>query len=213
MQKLIPDGVKLVAVSKFHTVESLREVYDVGQRVFGESRVQELMEKQKVMPSDVEWHFIGHLQPNKVKYIAPFVSLIHAVDTPKLLAEIDKQGRKHNRRIPCLLQLHVAVEESKFGFSLDEARDFMSSGIWRKWDHARLDGVMCMASNTDDRAQLHSEFACAHAFFAEARAKWFSDDSYFNICSWGMSHDFDIAVAEGSNMVRIGTSIFGLREY
>ena len=213
--KGLPEGVRLVAVSKYHPEEAIMEAYEAGQRVFGESHVQELQRKHEVLPKDIEWHFIGHLQTNKVKYIAPYVALIHAVDTPKLLAEISKQGQKCGRRIPCLLQLHVAQEETKFGFSIEEAEEFLRSNEWRKMTGAEIRGIMCMASLTEDEAQIAREFETAHDFFLRAR------DTYYNIagekntfceCSWGMSDDYPIALQHGSTMVRIGSLIFGARQ-
>lgn len=202
-----------MAVSKFHPVEALREAYDAGQRIFGESRVQELLDKKEFMPKDIEWHFIGHLQQNKVKYIVPFVSLIHGVDSPQLFREIDKQGRRFERRVPCLLQLHVAREESKFGFSPEDAQTFLQSEDWRGLSHVELRGIMCMASFTDDVNLIRREFTRAHDFFLWARQMCFSASPEFNICSWGMTHDYPLALESGSNMVRIGTQIFGEREY
>lgn len=205
--------MQLVAVSKFHPVEALREAYDAGQRIFGESRVQELVEKQQVMPQDIEWHFIGHLQHNKVKYIAPFVALIHGVDSEKLLIEIDKQGRRFDRRVPCLLQLHVAREESKFGFTPNKAREYLTSEVWRDLSHVELRGIMCMASFTDEQQIIRQEFTIAHEFFNWAKHEFFANVPSFNIRSWGMSDDYPIALECGSNMVRVGTKIFGEREY
>ena len=213
LHKALPADAQLVAVSKFHPVEALREAYDAGQRIFGESRVQELVEKQQVMPQDMEWHFIGHLQQNKVKYIAPFVALIHGVDSEKLLIEIDKQGRRFDRRVPCLLQLHVAREESKFGFTPNKAREYLTSGVWRDLSHVELRGIMCMASFTDEQQIIRQEFTIAHEFFKWAKHEYFADAPNFNICSWGMSEDYPIALECGSNMVRIGSKIFGEREY
>lgn len=213
LHKALPADAQLVAVSKFHPVEALREAYDAGQRIFGESRVQELVEKQQVMPQDIEWHFIGHLQQNKVKYIAPFVSLIHGVDSEKLLIEIDKQGRRFDRRVPCLLQLHVAREESKFGFTPNKAREYLTSGVWRDLSHVELRGIMCMASFTDEQQIIRQEFTIAHEFFKWAKHEFFANVPSFNIRSWGMSDDYPIALECGSNMVRVGTKIFGEREY
>lgn len=213
LHKALPADAQLVAVSKFHPVEALREAYDAGQRIFGESRVQELVEKQQVMPQDIEWHFIGHLQQNKVKYIAPFVALIHGVDSEKLLIEIDKQGRRFDRRVPCLLQLHVAREESKFGFTPNKAREYLTSGVWRDLSHAELRGIMCMASFTDEQQIIRQEFTIAHEFFNWAKHEFFANVPSFNIRSWGMSDDYPIALECGSNMVRVGTKIFGEREY
>lgn len=209
----IPDGVRLVAVSKFHPVTSLMEAYEVGQRVFGESRVQELQQKQLEMPKDVEWHFIGHLQVNKVKYIAPYVAMIHGVDSWKLLQEINRQGERNGRIIDCLLQLHIAQEETKFGFSLEECRDFLEEGAWRSLSNVRLCGLMCMATYTDDKEQIRQEFSKAHDFFKEIKARYFAQEDAFKECSWGMSDDYPIAVTEGSTLVRVGSKIFGERVY
>ncbi|MGN1353975.1 MAG: YggS family pyridoxal phosphate-dependent enzyme [Alloprevotella sp.] len=211
--RALPDTVSLVAVSKFHPAEAIREAYEAGQRVFGESRAQELVGKHDTLPADIEWHFIGHLQPNKVKYIAPFVSLIHAVDTFRLLQEIDKQGRRCDRVIPCLLQLHVAAEETKFGFTPQECREMLDEGAWRDMDHVEIAGIMCMASNTDDEARIRADFREAYRFYREAKSTWFADSPAFTLRSWGMSGDWHIAVEEGSNMVRIGSAIFGERTY
>lgn len=209
----LPEGVRLVAVSKFHPAEALMEAYEAGARLFGESRVQELVTKREALPADIEWHFIGHLQPNKVKYIAPFVSLIHAVDSEKLLREIDKQGRRFGRIIPCLLQLHVAREEAKFGFSVEECHTLLAQGSWRELKNVRLCGVMCMASNTDDRERVRQDFRTAYDFYRRAKSEFFADSPEFAIRSWGMSGDYELAVEEGSNMVRVGSYIFGERAY
>jgi len=208
----LPADVTLVAVSKYHPAEAVAEAYAAGQRVFGESRAQELLAKREALPADVEWHFIGHLQPNKVKYIAPFVALIHAVDSEKLLREIEKQGARCGRVIDCLLQLHVAQEESKFGFAPAELEAFLESGVWRQMEHVRLCGLMCMASNTDNAEQVRGEFRLARRVFLEAKRTWFSREAAFRICSWGMSGDYPIALEEGSTMVRVGSAIFGDRE-
>ena len=208
LQATLPENVRLVAVSKFHPIEALREAYEAGQRIFGESRAQELREKAEALPKDIEWHFIGHLQPNKVKYIAPFISLIHAVDTPKLLAEIHRQAEKHGRVIPCLLQLHVAAEETKYGFTPDEAWQFLESGEWRNYPNAQISGVMCMATNTDDENRIRHDFQVAHNFFLRAKSEFFATTSHFSHCSWGMSDDYPIAISEGSTLVRIGSKIF-----
>lgn len=204
----IPDHVELVAVSKYFPASDIQIAYDAGQRIFGESRAQELLQKQAMLPQDIEWHFIGHLQPNKVKYIAPFVQLIHAVDSEKLLAEIDKQGRKCEREIPCLLQLHVAQEETKYGFSIDECREMLERGEWRKYVNARICGVMCMASNTDDMQRVRADFRAAKTFFDELKETYFKKDSRFCKCSWGMSGDYPVAIEEGANLIRVGSLIF-----
>ncbi|MBP1530711.1 MAG: YggS family pyridoxal phosphate-dependent enzyme [Bacteroidaceae bacterium] len=209
----LPKGVKLVAVSKFHPEEAIMEAYEAGQRVFGESHVQELQRKHEHLPKDIEWHFIGHLQTNKVKYLAPYVSLIHAVDSLRLFAEISKQGERCGRRIPCLLQLHVAQEETKFGFLPEEADEFLREGDWREMKGAQIKGIMCMASLTDNEVQVAQEFERAQRFFTHARDTYFKDDPDFCECSWGMSDDYKIALRHGTTMVRIGSKIFGQRQY
>lgn len=209
----IKPGVELVAVSKFHPAEVIQEAYDEGQRIFGESRAQELREKQATLPADIEWHFIGHLQPNKVKYIAPYISLIHAVDSLKLLNEINKQAAKHNRVINCLLELRVAQEATKYGMTPDECLALLESGEWRELKNVQIAGMMCMASNTDNKSQIRQEFQRARACFDEAKARFFANDPAFCQRSWGMSEDYDIAMEEGATLVRIGTAIFGEREY
>ena len=209
----LPPHVKLVAVSKFNPAESIEEAYSAGHRIFGESRVQELQEKKPILPDDIEWHFIGHLQPNKVKYIAPYVSLIHAVDSEKLLREIDKQGKKVGRRIPCLLQVHVAKEDTKFGFLPDELKHILSSCDWKSLSYAKISGMMCMATFTDDEEQIRQEFKTANSLFEEIKKAYFAEDADFCIKSWGMSDDYHIAIEEGSNMIRVGTRIFGARQY
>ena len=206
----LPYGVDLCAVSKYHPAEMIQEAYDCGQRIFGESHVQELMKKYEILPKDIKWHFIGHLQTNKVKYIAPFVSLIHSVDTAKLLAEINRQGIKCGRRIPCLLQLHVAQEETKFGFTVDELKDYLLNGEWRNMEGIDIQGIMCMATNTDDEERILNDFRTANEF-SRFCAERFGDT--FRIRSWGMSGDYLLAVCEGSNLVRIGSKIFGERVY
>lgn len=207
----LPIGVKLIAVSKFHPVEALMEAYGAGQRLFGENKVQEMTAKHEVMPKDIEWHFIGHLQTNKVKYIAPYISLIHSVDTPRLLHEINRQGMRFGRRIPCLLQLHVAQEETKFGFLPEELTDFLRQGEWRSMDNVEIRGLMCMASNVDDKAQIAREFSRAHAIYNKVRDEIFPREALFCERSWGMSDDFPIALQHGSTLVRIGSRIFGHR--
>ena len=209
----LPCGVRLVAVSKYHPESHIEEAYAAGQRVFGESHVQELRRKYDNLPKDIEWHFIGHLQTNKVKYIAPYVAMIHAVDSMKLLLEIDKQGEKSGRVIPCLLQLHVAKEETKFGFTPDECCKLVADGEWKKLAHVRIYGLVCLASNTDDMAQVRSEFHLAYALFKELKTGTFANAPYFKECSWGMSHDYPIAIEEGSTLIRVGSKIFGERVY
>ena len=209
----LPDGVKLVAISKFHPNEYLEAAYREGQRIFGESQVQELTRKVETLPKDIEWHFIGHLQTNKVKYIAPYISMIEAVDTLKLLKEINKQAAKYNRVINVLLELHIAKEESKYGFTPDACRELLESGKWKQLKNVHISGLMMMASNVDDRNQIKKEMTMAADLFDELKAKYFADDPDFKERSWGMSHDYDIAVECRSTMVRVGTTIFGPRVY
>lgn len=209
----VKQGVELVAVSKFHPAALIKEAYDQGQRIFGESRVQELQAKHEALPADIQWHFIGHLQPNKVKYIAPYISLIHAVDSYKLLAEINKQAAKHDRVIPCLLELHIAQEESKYGFTPEACTALLEDGAWRALKNVQIAGLMCMASNTPDMVQVRSEFHQARVYFDELKQRFFADDPHFCERSWGMSHDYDVAMGEGATLVRVGTAIFGEREF
>lgn len=209
----LPASCRLVAVSKFHPAASIMEAYEAGQRVFGESHVQELQAKHSELPADIEWHFIGHLQSNKVKYIAPYVSLIHAVDTPKLLAEIEKQAAKHGRTICCLLELHVAEEDTKYGFTPDELIQFLAEGSWRDMTHVQIAGLMCMATNTDNTARIEADFLRAHNIYKEAKERFFATDPAFTELSMGMSHDYRLAIKHGATLVRIGTTIFGDRVY
>ena len=205
-----------MAVSKYHPAEAIREAYAAGQRVFGESHAQEVQQKHADLANlqGIEWHFIGHLQTNKVKYIAPYVSLIHAVDSPRLLAEINKQALKVGRRIPCLLQLHVAQEETKFGFTPDEAKAYLDSGEWQQLTGVQLAGVMAMATNTDDTRRIRDDFRRARQFFDDMKNTIFNTpDSTFTELSMGMSDDWHIAIEEGSTLIRIGTTIFGQRQY
>mgnify|MGYP001064944820 CR=1 FL=1 len=209
----LPTGVRLVAVSKFHPNEALEEAYAAGQRIFGESHVQEMTQKYETLPKDIEWHFIGHLQTNKVKYIAPYIAMIHAVDSYKLLAEIDKQAAKCNRVIPCLLEIHIAEEESKYGFSFEACREMLETTPWKELTHVCISGVMGMATNTDDESQIINEFESLHRFFTELKATYFKDCDTFKEISMGMSHDYTLAVQAGSTMVRVGSKIFGDRVY
>lgn len=209
----LPQGVRLVAVSKFHPAEYVKEAYDAGQRVFGESREQELSRKVEVLPKDIEWHFIGHLQTNKVKYIAPYISMIDAVDSLKLLREINKQAAAHGRTIKVLLELHIAEEETKYGLSLDACRELLEDGEWRELQNVQICGLMMMASHVDDESLIRKEFMLAADFFDEVKARYFADDDAFCERSWGMSHDYHIAVECRSTMVRVGTYIFVEREY
>lgn len=209
----LPKQVRLVAVSKYHPVEMIQEAYDAGQRLFGENHVQEMTQKYALLPKDIEWHFIGHLQTNKVKYIAPFVSLIHSVDSLKLLKEINKQAEKAQRIIPCLLQIHIAKEETKFGFSFDECREMLRQDEWKNLKNVQLCGVMGMGTFTDNVDQVRSEFHSLKDFFDEIKENVFSDNPSFREISMGMTDDYPIAIEEGSTLIRIGTKIFGKRIY
>lgn len=209
----LPEGVSLVAISKFHPKEYLEAAYAVGQRIFGESHEQELSKKVAELPKDIEWHFIGHLQTNKVKYIAPYISMIDAVDSFKLLKEINKQAAKHDRVINVLLELHIAKEETKYGFTPDACREMLKEGQWRELNHVHISGLMMMASNVDDESQIRKEMMEAANFFDEVKRDYFADDDRFRERSWGMSHDYQIAVECRSTMVRVGTAIFGPRVY
>ena len=208
LRATLPQGVTLIAVSKYHPAEAVLAAYDAGQRDFGESKAQDLTAKHELLPKDINWHFIGHLQTNKVKYIAPFVHLIHSIDSYRLLCEVNRQGEKAGRRIPCLLQIHIAQEESKFGLTPQECRELLAGGEWRTLHNVELRGIMCMASNTPDTAQLHREFACAQQLFNEMKELHFADNERFSIISAGMSDDYPIAIAHGSTHIRLGSSIF-----
>lgn len=209
----LPEGVRLVAVSKFHPNEAIEEAYKVGQRIFGESREQELSTKYETLPKDIEWHFIGHLQTNKVKYIAPYIAMIHAVDSYKLLAEIDKQAAKYNRVIPCLLEIHIAQEESKYGFTFDTCRQMLEEGGWKQLKHVCIAGVMGMGTNTDDEKEVEKEFRSLADFFRSLKQDYFSQADSFKEISMGMSHDYQIAIKCGTTLVRVGSKIFGERIY
>ncbi|MEI8116426.1 MAG: YggS family pyridoxal phosphate-dependent enzyme [Flavobacteriia bacterium] len=207
----LPTSVSLIAVSKTKPVSDLQEAYDAGQRAFGENKVQELVDKYEVLPKDIEWHLIGHLQTNKVKYIAPFVHLIHAVDSLKLLVEINKQAEKNERKIDVLLQFHIAQEETKFGLSLEEAQELIGSTVFQSCQNIRVVGVMGMASFVEDEQQIHHEFQTLKGIFDELCSSNFKDLNYFKEISMGMSGDYQIAMEEGSTMIRVGSSIFGGR--
>lgn len=208
----LPDGVRLVAVSKFHPVEDVMEAYAAGQRVFGESHEQEIRLKHEVMPKDIEWHFIGHLQTNKVKYIVPYITMVEAVDSIRLLREINKQAAKCNRVVRVLLELHIAEEATKYGLTLEECRNLLAEGEWREMQNVRICGLMMMASFTDDLQQVGREFQTARDFFDEVKRDYFAKDDEFKERSWGMSNDYPVAIQHGSTMVRVGTAIFGERK-
>lgn len=209
----LPEDVRLVAISKYHPNEYIEAAYAEGQRVFGESHEQELSKKMATLPKDIKWHFIGHLQTNKVKYIAPYITMIEAVDSLKLLREINKQAAKHNRVINVLLELHIAQEATKYGFTLDACRELLEDGEWREMDNVRICGLMMMASFTDNEEQIRKEFMTAADFFDEIKNRYFAADDSFCERSWGMSDDYKIAVQCRSTMVRVGTTIFGERVY
>ena len=209
----LPPSTQLVAVSKFHPVEALQEAYNGGQRIFGESKVQEMTTKYEALPKDIQWHFIGHLQTNKIKYMAPYVALIHGVDSYKLLAEIDKQAGKAGRTIPCLLQIHIAQEETKFGFSIDECRAMLEAGEWKNLKHIQIAGMMGMATNTENEQQVEAEFKTLSCFFHEMKEAYFKDKPYYKELSMGMSDDYPLAIRHGSTLIRIGSRIFGERLY
>ena len=206
----LPEGVKLLAVSKFHPVEALQEAYDAGQRAFGESRPQELKAKQAVLPDDIEWHMIGHLQTNKIKYIAPYVHLIESLDSERLAEAIEKEAAKCDRTIDCLLEIHVTAEESKSGWDYAELLDFVRSGGFAAMPHIRLRGVMGMATFTDDESQVRADFKRLNECFTELK-EYFGAE--FDTLSMGMSDDYPIAIEYGSTEVRIGSTIFGQRVY
>lgn len=209
----LPQGVRLVAVSKFHPCEAIMEAYEAGQRIFGESKVQEMADKYEKLPKDIQWHFIGHLQTNKIKYMAPFVAMIHGIDSYRLLKEVNKHAAKAGRTIPCLLQIHIAREETKFGFSFEECKDMLAQNNWRQLQNIRLAGVMGMATNTDNTQQITDEFRSLSDFFQEIKNTYFKEDDGFCEISMGMTHDYHLAVEQGSTLVRIGTKIFGERNY
>ncbi|MBO7493150.1 MAG: YggS family pyridoxal phosphate-dependent enzyme [Bacteroidales bacterium] len=209
----LPAGVRLVAVSKFKPAEDISALYQHGQRVFGENHAQEMKAKHEILPKDIEWHFIGHLQTNKVKYIAPYVSLIHSIDSLDLLKEVNKQAVKNNRVIPCLLQFHIAEEETKFGFSLDECKIMLDSADYQELKNVKIHGVMGMATFTDNQEQVRREFQHLRRIFQELKSTYFAQNPDFKEISMGMSEDYPIAVEEGSTLVRIGSAIFGPRDY
>lgn len=207
----LSSNVKLVAVSKFHPTEALLDAYNAGQRIFGESRMQELDEKQKELPNDIEWHFIGHLQTNKVKAIIPYIHTIHSIDSWKLLSEINKQAFNAGRKINCLLEIFIAEEDTKYGLSFEECRSLLTKNNWQELSSVQIVGVMGMATYTNDTEKIRREFRSLKNFFDELKDGYFKENEYFSEISMGMSHDYTIAIEEGSTMVRIGSSIFGER--
>ena len=209
----IPTSTQLVAVSKFHSIDTIREAYEAGQRIFGESKVQELTAKYEALPPDIEWHFIGHLQTNKIKYIIPFVKLIHSIDSPKLLSEISKQAEKAGRIVDVLLQIHIAQEETKYGFSPDECLEYLAEKDWEQYKYVRICGLMGMATFTDNEDQIRSEYQVLSALYKKTKATYFSGNNSFKELSMGMSDDYPIAIAEGSTLIRVGSRIFGNRIY
>ena len=209
----LPANVTLVAVSKFHPAAALEEAYNAGQRVFGESRAQELTAKQKVLPGDIEWHFIGPLQSNKVKDIAPFIHTIHSIDSLKLLQEVNKQALKNSRVIRVLLEIHVAQEETKHGLTPDECRELLQNEQLAELRNIQICGLMGMATYTDDTTLIEQEFHTLHELFSDLKSIYFKGNDNFAVLSMGMSHDYPIAIRQGSTMIRVGTSIFGEREY
>jgi pyridoxal phosphate enzyme (YggS family) len=211
IKKSIPSHVTLVAVSKTKPNELIEEAYSSGQRIFGENKAQELKNKAEVLPKDIEWHFIGHLQSNKVKYIAPYASLIHSIDSIKLLTEVNKQANKNNRTIDCLLQFHIAMEESKFGLSIEEAKKMLTSTEFSSLTNIKIVGVMGMASFINSEEQVRKEFASLKHIFAQLNNSFFKQSETFKTISMGMSGDYKIAIEEGSTMVRVGSAIFGIR--
>jgi hypothetical protein len=210
-QKLAEKNARLVAVSKTHPPERIMPLYLKGQRIFGENRVQELQQKYETLPKDIEWHLIGHLQTNKVKFIAPYIALVHSVDSPELLKEINKQAAKNNRVIDCLLQFHIATEESKFGLGEQEAADMLSDPAFSEMKNVRICGVMGMATFTDDQTLIRSEFRHLKSIFDALKTRFFENVPWFCEISMGMSGDWEIALEEGSTLVRIGSLLFGNR--
>jgi len=213
IRKTIPSGVLLVAVSKTKPVEDIQEAYDAGQRVFGENHALEMRDKHEVLPKDIDWHFIGHLQTNKIKYIISFAKMIHSIDTFNLLQAVNKEAVKHNVVVDCLLQFHIAEEETKFGLDMNEANEILQSDVYKAMKNVRICGVMGMATNTDDMTQVRKEFKHLKEIFTTLKSKYFADCDWFKEISMGMSHDYPIAIEEGSTMVRVGSKIFGERNY
>ena len=211
IQSSLPENVTLVAVSKTKPVEDIQQAYNAGQRIFGENKVQEMTSKYELLPKDIQWHLIGHLQTNKVKYIAPYVSLIHSIDSEKLLREVNKEAKKNNRIISCLLQFHIAEEETKFGFSFDEAKELIESEAFLNFQNIQIVGIMGMASFTENEQQIRNEFQTLHDYFQVLKSHYFKFNPDFKEISMGMSGDYKIAIEHGSTMIRVGSTIFGHR--
>ena len=209
----VPSDVTLIAVSKTKPVSDLQEAYDAGQRIFGENKALEMRDKHQALPADIQWHFIGHLQTNKIKYIAPFVTLIHAIDSLSLLEAVNKEAAKNNRIIDCLLQFHIAQEETKFGLDMNEARAMLESESFKNLNNINICGVMGMATFTDNAAQVRDEFKNLKNIFETLKENYFKENDYFKEISMGMSDDYPIAIEEGATMVRVGSKIFGARNY
>ena len=209
----VPEGVTLVAVSKTKPISDLQEAYDAGQRVFGENYPQEMRDKHEVLPTDIQWHFIGHLQTNKIKYIIPFVTLIHSIDTANLLEAVNKEAKKHDRVVDCLLQFHIALEETKFGLDLDEARQLLDSEAFKQMENVRICGVMGMGTFTDNMDEVRKEFKHLKGIFDTLKKDYFADQPQFKEISMGMSEDYPIAIEEGATLIRVGSKIFGPRNY
>jgi pyridoxal phosphate enzyme (YggS family) len=209
----VPSNVTLIAVSKTKPVSDLQEAYDAGQRIFGENKALEMRDKHQVLPNDIQWHFIGHLQTNKIKYIAPFVTLIHAIDSLSLLEAVNKEAAKNNRVIDCLLQFHIAQEETKFGLDIEEARAMLESESFKNLNNINICGVMGMATFTDNAAQVRDEFKNLKNIFETLKENYFKENDSFKEISMGMSDDYPIAIEEGATMVRVGSKIFGARNY
>lgn len=210
----VPSGVLLVAVSKTKPVEDILEAYGAGQRAFGENHALEMRDKHEVLPNDIEWHFIGHLQTNKIKYIIPFVKLIHSIDTMNLLQAVNKEAAKRDRIVDCLLQFHIAEEDTKFGMTLDDVETMSKeTQNFASLSNVRICGVMGMATNTDDMAQVRKEFKHLKEIFSILKSRYFTDCEWFKEISMGMSHDYPVAIEEGSTMVRVGSRIFGERHF
>lgn len=213
LKREVPEDVTIVAVSKTKPREEIMEVYDTGHRIYGESKAQELTAKYKEMPQDIQWHMIGHLQTNKVKYIAPFVQLIHSADSTKVIKTINKEAHKSNRVINCLIQIHIADEESKYGFNERTAEEMINSEAFKQWKNIHISGVMGMATFTNDTTKIEKEFKRLRKFFEYLKSGYFKNKDSFKEISMGMSNDYRIAIDQGSTMIRVGSNIFGKRNY